>query len=494
MVTLLRDPQGAGAVTPLTEPAEMIADLVAAIRRRWVLVLCVTAVLMSVVYVVMQVRSDIFEVDARLLVKVGPENLETPTTVSRGALVSNGVRKEDINSDVVLLESRQLIEFAVDKMGVETFRAPVIPPTTIFGKVRRAASNTLRGAARSVESALIALRLAKPMSERDKLVMRLQNNLSVKREGESDVIEISLRFGSGPLAVSVMNIMIDQFLIDRARARSSIRTVGFFEDQVSHAKAALEGVDAEMSALRVTNRLTSSADERKLLLDRRAAVASAITDAQAARASVQPIRVFAERIDPARVDPALMGGAPYGVVLQAIGDLMVKRTAEISQISASGRAAQELEEQIGALVLLLEQSVEDEVARHEAERARIDARLDVLGVADQQMLLLLGQREVMQSRYDDYNLRLEEERVNARLEEQRLDNIAILSAPALPLEPVGPRRLEMSLASLPLGLIFGISLAGMLGYADTRIYGKRELERVPGVTLLGEVSPAELRA
>lgn len=494
MVSILRDSSANGDAAPALEPAEMIADLAAAIRRRWVLVLMVTAVLMTAVYVVMQARPNVYEVEARLLVKVGPENLEMPTTVSRGALVSNGVRKEDINSDVVLLESRQLIEHAVDTLGVAAFRKPQVEPTTVLGKIRRSLSNGLRAATRALEKALIALRLAQPMSERDKLIKRLENNLSVKREGESDVIEMTLRFGSGPLAVSVMNIMIDQFLIDRARARSSIKTVSFFEDQVQLAKVALEDVDSQISSLRVQSRLTSSADERKLLLERRAAITSAVTEAEFARESVQPIRSFADRIDPALIDPDLMGGAPYEVVLTAIGDLMVKRTAESSQIAASGRAAQELEEQIGALVVLLEKSVADEITRHREEQARIDARLEVLGIADQKMLLLLAQREVMQSRFDDYNLRLEEERVNARLEERRLDNIAVLVPPALPLEPVGPRRLEMSLASLPLGLLFGVALAGMLGYADMRVYGRRDLARIPGVNLLCEVSPAELRA
>jgi len=494
MVSVLRDLPGSGAATPTIEPAELIAELAAAVLRRWPLVLIVTAVLMSGVYVAMQARSDIYQVEARLLVKVGPENLEIPTTVSRGALISSGVRKEDINSDVILLESRHLIEHAVDTLGIATFRRPVVEPTTFVGKVRRAASNTVRGVAKAVERTLTALRLAKPMSERDKMIERLQDNLVVNREGESDVIEISLHFGDGSIAVSVVDLMIDQFLIDRAHARSSIATAGFFEDQVGLAWAALERVDAEIATLRIGSRLTASADERKLLLERRSAVASSVTDATAAQASVQPIRAFADRIDPARVDPAAMGGAPYGVVLQAIGELMVKRTAEIGQVAASGRAAQEIEERIGALVLLLEQSVAHEIFLHEAERARIDERLEVLNVADQKMLLLLSEREVAQSRYDDYNLRLEEERVNARLEERRLDNIAVLTPPAQPLAPVGPRRLGMSLVSLPLGLIFGVALAGMLGYADTRVFGLRDLARIPGVKVLGEVSPAELRA
>ncbi len=190
-----RDPSGTvpPGEGPL-EPSELIADLAAAILRRWPIVLLVTAVLVAGVYGFMQTRPDIWQVEARLLVKVGPENLEMPTTVSRGALVSNGVRKEDINSDVILLESRHLIAHAVDTIGLQAFRTERPEPATLLAKLRRALSDGVRWVARQAEATLIALGLARPMSERDKLIQRIERNLDVKREGESDVIAVTLRW------------------------------------------------------------------------------------------------------------------------------------------------------------------------------------------------------------------------------------------------------------------------------------------------------------
>ncbi|MFN3643621.1 MAG: GumC family protein [Gemmobacter sp.] len=490
MSSSLRETSGAAAPA---EPAELIADLAAAILRRWALVLFVTLALVGVVYAVMQTRPDTYRIEARLLVKVGPENLEMPTTVSRGALVSNGVRKEDINSDVILLESRHLIEHAVDTIGLDAFRIPRPEPQTVLARLRRAASDAVSAASRAAERVLIDLRLAQATSERDKLILRIDRNLQVRREGESDVIVMTLTFGNGPLGVRILNTMIEQFLIDRATARRSIGTVAFFEEQAQRALAQVVDLDARIAALRVQHGVTSIAEERKLLLEQSAAVSAAIVAAEQARASVQPIRHFADLIDPARA-AAMTGGAPYKAVLDSIGDLMVRRTAEIGAIAASGRAAQEIEERIGALVLLLERSVADEVALREAERARLAARLGELNVAEQALLLLLSERETMQTRYDDNLVRLEEERVNTRLEESRVANIAILTPPMPPIAPSGPPRLAISLVSLPLGLVLGIALAGMLGYADRRLFAAHELTRLPGVVVLGEMSRAELRA
>jgi uncharacterized protein involved in exopolysaccharide biosynthesis len=485
-------PPAAGAAPP-PEPAELGADLAAAILRRWPLVLFVTLGLVLGVYGFMQARADIWRIEARLLVKIGPENLAMPTTVLRGALVSSGVRKEDINSDVILLQSRHLVEHAVDAIGPEAFRRVRPEPATLFGQIRRAASDAVAAAGRAAEAILIELRLARPMSEREKLILRIERNLQVRREGESDVIVMQLSLGNGALGVRLLEAMIERFLIDRAAARRSLGTVAFFEEQVARARAGVKALDDRIAALRADRGITSIAEERKLLLEQSAAVRAAIVAAEQARASVEPIRHFAERIDPARA-AAMTGGAPYRTVLDSIGELMVRRTAETGAIAASGRAAQEIEERIGALVLLLRESVADEIRLREADLARLAARLGEINTAEQALLLLLAERETMQARYDDNLLRLEEERVNTRLEQSRLANIAVLTPPLPPIAPAGPPRLAVSLVSVPLGLILGITLAGLFGHADRRVFAARDLVRIPGVTLLGEVSRADYRA
>lgn len=486
MQYLAADRSISGQRPPPPDPTELIGDLVQGIVRRWRLVLLVALLLVGAVYVLMQARSDIYEVEARLLVKVGPENVDLPVTVSNGAMVSSGVRKEDINSDVILLQSRYLVEYAVDTLGVDAFKVDRPRPTTLIGWLRRGASVTVRAISDGLEALFVALRLTTPLSDRDEIVMKISDNLLVKREGESDVIFLSLELGSAARAVDVLNLMLDRFMLDRAQARRTLGTLDFFHDQVAQTRTELEAVDRQLADLRRSYRLTSIDEERRLLLERAAVIRSDIIEAELARESVVPLQGLAKAVDQARVDRSI-GGAGFRDVRDSISELMVKRTGEMGEVSASGKAARELEEKIGALVILLERAVTQEIDKRQSELATLEARLEDLNQAEQALRVLMDDRATVQARLDDHATRLETERVNVQMQEARVANVVLLNPPSAPIEPSGPARLMTSLVSVPLGLILGVLLAGVLAYADPRLQSARQAARIPGLAVLGEM-------
>jgi len=60
-------------------------------------------------YVGLQLMTDRYEGKATLLVKLGRENAEVPTTVQNSGFVATGIRKEGVNSEVQILTSPSLI-------------------------------------------------------------------------------------------------------------------------------------------------------------------------------------------------------------------------------------------------------------------------------------------------------------------------------------------------------------------------------------------------
>src|ERR1700733_3844336 len=102
-------------------------------RYRW-LILATFTICLATGWLTLQIFfTDLYETKASLLVKIGRENAETPSTVVNGRGLGQGERIQDINSEVQLLSSRALIESAVDKIGPEAFKSVLKRPDSIWG-------------------------------------------------------------------------------------------------------------------------------------------------------------------------------------------------------------------------------------------------------------------------------------------------------------------------------------------------------------------------
>ena len=464
------------------DPVESIAILAAAILRRWRVVVLVAVTMLVCVYAAVQLMSDGYDVDASLLATVGRENIEVPTAMGSGAVVSNGVRKEDVNSDVTLLEDRALVERTVDDIGVDAF-LPVPPPAvTVLQKARRlfkdAATATLRG----IEAGLVELKLATALSPRDKIVNKLEHGLFVRRSGESDVIQITVRWSDPVMGVRFLGRHIENFMIQRAVARRSVGTVDFFADKVASASQQLADLDGEIGKLRSSENLTSVALEREHLLARVAELDEAIAATSAAAAAARSLASFAAKEDGGTVAG---GGAAPAAIRDRLGALIIERATLLQNYASGSEPLREVEGKIGQLTALLGNAADKEGATLAGERAAAEQRLAALTEGEMRLDRLSLERELARTRYSEYMRQFEIAKVGAELERRRVANIAVLSPPTAPPAPSAPRKLMIVLIAVPLGLVLGIALAALLAYLDQRIFTLRELRRIRGLTILG---------
>src|SRR5882724_11503328 len=163
-------------------------DFVATVRRRRRLIGIVFACAVIGAYATLQFISDKYEAEAAVLVKLGRENVEVPNSVSHSGVYSTGVRKEDVNSEIRLLKSRSLTEDAVDEIGVAVFMAEPPKPRGIIALTKYEAKRGYKAVRTQIDNALVALNLAKNLSDREKSIEAIQANLTVEPEKESDVI------------------------------------------------------------------------------------------------------------------------------------------------------------------------------------------------------------------------------------------------------------------------------------------------------------------
>ncbi|KPF64296.1 hypothetical protein IP69_18425 [Bosea sp. AAP35] len=468
------------------DPSELVSLFVMAILRRWRFVLLVAVTMVLVVYGALQMIGDVYTPRANLLAKIGRENVEVPGATSSGNLVSTGVRKEDVNSDVSLLGSRALIERSIDALGIEAFQRQQPLAQSITQMIRQAISRFVQSLLRMFEETLIVLRLAREQTPREKIINRIETALMVRREGESDVISVILRTPDPDLGARFLEMHVEQFMTQRSVARRSSGITRFFDDRVTDDKVRLDQLDMDIMQLRSQLSLASVEVERGNLLRRSAELDSAI----AAAASSSAITETLARFVPADGDTAQSGaGASPAAVRARIADLIIERATLLERFATNAQPMQEIEGRIGQLTALLERSAAKEIATLTAERRSIDLRLETLNGGELKLDRMNLERSLARERYGEHRKQRDVALIGAELEQRRVANISVLTPPTRPSLPDSPRRVMIMLVSLPLGLLLGLALAALFTFLDPRVLTLNDFTRASGIPALGTFSP-----
>jgi uncharacterized protein involved in exopolysaccharide biosynthesis len=132
------------------------------------------------------------------------------------------------------------------------------------------------------------------------------------------------------------------------------------------------------------------------------------------------------------------------------------------------------------------------IAGLDASKAELDSMvadlrktLDRLAAGEDRLDDILRQRQVAEQSYYAYSERMEDARISEELDHLGMANIAVLSPPSHPIKPVYPRKLLITILSIPVGLFLGIGLALLLEYFKENIESKQDLMGLDGVSYLG---------
>jgi len=205
---------------------------------------------------------------AKLLVKVGRENSEVPPTVQNSALFTQGVRQEDINSEVQLLTSQNIVERVVDQLGQDSFKFEPLPPKTLFQTVKYHVKKAGKWVKAQYKELLYVTNLRKRLDDREAAIVAVTESLNVEHEKDSDVISVRVGLPVSDLAVKVAGTLLDFYFDDHLRVRHIDNGKQFFDTEVAAHRAKLLEADRKRQDIRSEWRINSVEDQRKFLLER----------------------------------------------------------------------------------------------------------------------------------------------------------------------------------------------------------------------------------
>jgi uncharacterized protein involved in exopolysaccharide biosynthesis/Mrp family chromosome partitioning ATPase len=213
-----------------------LRKLLTVLFRRWqriaFVMLCVLAVTATaVVYLPPHYRSE-----AKLLVRLGRESVAIDPTASIGqSAVPMEGRDKEINSEIELLKSRQLVEAAIAGIGANR---------------------------------ILSLKPGQPETADNiaKAITLVETKLAIEAVPESNVLSIQFEARDPQLARDLISKLIDSYLDARSSIYRGQGDQKFFEDQLATARDEQSKIEKQIQDLRDSSGVADPAAQRASLL------------------------------------------------------------------------------------------------------------------------------------------------------------------------------------------------------------------------------------
>lgn len=416
-----------------------LRDLAAVLfRQRWVAVLAAACVV--VVLLVSGFWKQRYEAHMKILVL--RQRMDAPVSAQPNApaQLSPGITEEDLNSEVELIHSDDLLRSVVLVTGLGKHGCADCQPDE-------------KGIAVAVRE--------------------LNSNLDVEPIRKANVISIKYRTADPEMAVKVLNSIASAYIAKHKQLHRPSGEFAFFDQQTERYRRGLEQSEAELANFTRTNGVASAVVERDLALQRVAEFGASANEAQASVAEAeQRIQMIQRQLGAMR--PRLTTEIKTGVnpeLMQQLKttllNLQLKRTELLTKFDPAYTLVKETDQQIQetrAAIIAAEQQpakeettnedptyvllqgelakAQDSLAGYKARAAATEtvadnyrtkaARLELEGLEQDD----LQRTEKLEA--DNYVLYLqkrEEARINDALDRRGILNVAVAEQPIVPALP-----------------------------------------------------------
>ena len=446
------------------------------------------------------------EYESRMKILVKNTRSDVPITPERtngstGSFIENDVSENQINSEIELLTSEDLLKQVATECGL------YLEDSSLLAKL--GLKSTPRSAAAQIEEAS----------------KRLAKDLVITPVKKANIIEIKYTSASPITAAAVLRKVQDLYLEKHLKLHRPPGTYEFFKTQADQSEGQLQDAEKQLSGFQQSMNVVSLTLQKDQTVQK-------LTDSKSKMLETQAfLREVTDRIT--KVQQQLQTLAPR-VVTQSralpnqysaerlntlIVELQNRRTQLLTKFRPDDRLVREVEQQIKNTKSALErasretateqstdlnplrQTLEAELSRGRVDQAGAQGRYEMLVGQVQQYESQLSRLEGATAQYDDlnrkakesaenyqlYQKKAEEARITDELDQNKITNVSVAEAPIQPQLPVKPNR--------PLNLILGVFLGALLGIGSVvvaeflrdSVLTPQELEVLTGKQVLASV-------
>lgn len=470
-----------------TDRLPTLRDIATPIFRRPRLVLLTFLLLAGGTILGVLLSPKDYESKMKILVK--RERVDTAVTPGRDAVMSNpgSVTEEELNSEVELLKSRDLLEKVVVECGLEGtlnshFWNALLPSS---------ATDENGGGQGSDKKISLA-------------VQALENKLTIEPLKKTNLIQITYDSPDPQLAARVLRTLGSLYLEKTVEVHRPPGAFEFFQSESQHYDQQLQAADAQLAKFDHDKGVADPQLEKQIALQKLAEFEATLSSTEVSiKETEKRTRVVEDQLATTpeqTVSQVRSSENPYLMqqLKTTLLDLELKRTALLEKFEPSYRPVQEVQKQIEETIATINKAhnspdreettdrnpsyewLRSELTKSNAELASLHARaaetesvirqyrarlgvIDVNGAQQENLL-----REVKEAEGNDllYKQKREEARIGDALDRQRIVNVAIAEAATVPALPAHPHWALTLLAGLLLACLVSPGVAFVADFLD----------------------------
>lgn len=443
----------------------------------------------------------VYEVTGNVLVKPFLEpNLKLQAPLATN-IRANPVTPQDINSEVNLLKSPQILKMVVERLGLDR----PDPPSTWLQRLTAGVVSGLRRLA-------VSLGLATEPKPEDQAILELQKQLNVRPITMSNLIEVSLRGTSPDQIAKVVNTLLESYVdfhiqVYQARGAKEFyaQQAEIFHRQLKEAEAELKKFKNQYGVIELSAQHDANVELLRTLQESLALTEAQIRERQL-KVGVQT-RNLARTGEPGAVTKELQSTI-LEELMRVLGPLLAERERIALHYQKSSAKYQAVDRQVREI---------QEAYQKQLRELLSGAQLDLNGLKNyaetlrryikklEAHSLLLSQKQVDYERlirdlkqyeknYLLYLNKTEEARIEEQQEANRVSNVTVTTWAQVPSIPVFPKKLLMLFLAGSLGLLVALAGAFFSYYLDHTIKTPTDLARYSGLPVFATIDLVERRS
>ncbi|PIE70111.1 MAG: hypothetical protein CSA22_09495 [Deltaproteobacteria bacterium] len=408
-----------------------------------------------------------YESEAKILINVGRE-ATLPTIAMTQPLNIYLERKDQINSQIQILESRALIQETLALFPADWGKPSA--PQTLFQKIKASIKASVKAASQSVRYILERMGLVPEITAEQSRIIWFMQHLEVEAMQGTNVLRVAFSHPHPAMAQEFLKAFLDRYLDLTAKTNNNKSSMLFFRQQTTALKKDLNRAEKKLSdfrnrwsifdlSMQKNNTSKELMDTTTRIRNKELLLRSLERDLLAYK-KAKGQHVESDLSTDLRDDPTLIEMLKMLVAvkfrlsrdLETLGKNHPKIEALMGEIASIRNG---LKQEVIRIIENRVKNVGKELTNLQAQKKALESRVQVLDEKGIEMEALQRSVNLKRAAFITYSEKMETSRINTVMDQAQLSSATIFEPPLMPIKPVSPKRMLNFLLSVIAGIILG---------------------------------------